>query len=702
MTALLPRLALAALAVASTGLWSSSDEAMRLGISGTHFTVDGKPRFPIHVSDFDALDTPQVERDFAYLASRVDGVRIFATWWDFGSGRCPLRFSPGTVIGVDASGKAIVRPDRLARLQFVLDSARAHRLVVDLSFAADTVEGMSSLKAGPDGGVCKPSGSATRVNWPEYGSAIASVARALKSPRYSRAFFDLQNEWGHPVNGATEADLAGVVRAVRAADPGRILTISSFEPDSEKHAGSIERMGLSALNFHDFPRGRGWGSRTATQVEGFRRSLAARGVTVPIYDGEPDLSGYGKGLEEFETSLTGARRSRRGCLDVSHPRRAPARETRAGGRPGRRRAPVPRRGAPRRIPRDPSGPPGGKLGPRFRHHFASITTRGRGSPMVRTKLGQYAAALVALALALAVAASADAQTGSVKGKVLDADGNPVEGATVSIAQKGTKLERTVKTNKKGEFVQLGVFPGNYTISAVKDEGKVQIDTPVGTGDNPEMTLRLGRAGPSPEAKAKAEALQKAFDAGVAASKAGKYDDAIASFNEAVGMAPNCADCYYNIGVANVQKQDLAAAEVAYKKALEVKPDHCDALANLASVYNAEKKLDLALETTTKAGQCGGGAAGAAAGGGGGGSAASLYNEGVILWNQGKYPEAKAKFEASAKADPNNAETQYRLGMANVNLGDMAGATAAFEACSKAAPSGPHAAEVKSFIAAMKK
>lgn len=310
MTAPLPRLALTAvLAAASLGWRIPAEEAMRLGVSGAHFTLGGQPRFLILISDFDALDTPAIDRDFEYLKTRVDGVRIFATWWDFGEGRCPLRFSPSTVIGVDANGKGIVRPDRLARLQTVLDSARAHGLVVDLSFAADTVEGMSTLKAGADGGVCKPSGSAARVNWTEYGSAIASVARALKAPKYSHTFFDLQNEWGHPVNGAKEADLAGVVKTVRAADPHRILTISSFEPDAGKHAGSVQRLGLSALNFHDFPRGRGWGSRTAAQVTGFRRALDARGVTVPIYDGEPDSSGYGKGLEEFETSLAGARRS---------------------------------------------------------------------------------------------------------------------------------------------------------------------------------------------------------------------------------------------------------------------------------------------------------------------------------------------------------------------------------------------------------
>jgi tetratricopeptide (TPR) repeat protein len=320
--------------------------------------------------------------------------------------------------------------------------------------------------------------------------------------------------------------------------------------------------------------------------------------------------------------------------------------------------------------------------------------------MVRTKLGRHAAGLVVLAVALAFATTAAAQTGMVKGKVTDASGAPVEGATVSIVQKGAKSGRTVKTNKKGEFVQLGIFPGEYIITAEKEGGKANASMPVSIGENPDVNLQLSRTGPSPEVKAKQEALQKTFDDGVAASKAGNYDEAIAKFTEAAGLVPNCADCYYNIGVANVQKQNLPAAEEAYKKAIEMKPDHCDALANLANVYNAEKKLDLALETTTKAGQCGGGGAAGAAGGGG--NATSLYNEGVILWNQGKYPEAKAKFEASSKADPTNAETLYRLGMANLNIGDMPGATAAFDACLKAAPNGPHAAEVKGFLAAMKK
>lgn len=318
--------------------------------------------------------------------------------------------------------------------------------------------------------------------------------------------------------------------------------------------------------------------------------------------------------------------------------------------------------------------------------------------MVRNTLGRFVVGLLAAAVVLAFAAGAAAQVGMVKGKVTDAQGNPVEGAKVTILQKGAKSGRELKTNKKGEFVQLGVFPGNYTISAEKDDGKASIDMPVSIGENPDVNLKLSHAGPSAEAVAKAAALQKVFDDGVAASKAGNYDESIAKFNEAIGIAPNCADCYYNIGFAHMQKKEWDEAEASFKKAIEIKADYCEAWSGLANLYNAGKKLDQALEASGKATQCSGGGAA----GGDGGSTASLYNEGVILWNQNKYPEAKAKFEASTKADPNNADAHYRLGMADLNLGDMPGAIASFENYLKVAPGGPHAAEVKGFIAAMKK
>ncbi len=220
-------------------------------------------------------------------------------------------------------------------------------------------------------------------------------------------------------------------------------------------------------------------------------------------------------------------------------------------------------------------------------------------------------------------------------------------------------------------------------------------TRVAIGENPEIKIRVGRAGPSPEASAKAVALQKSFDEGVALSKSGDYDGSVVKFNEAIAQAPNCHDCYYNIGFAHMQKKEWDKAEVAFKKATELKPDYAEAWNALSNTYNSQKKLDLALEASANAAKYGGAP-------GGGGSASALYNQGVILWNQSKYAEAKEKFDAAAKADPTYADAHYRLGMANLNLGDMPGAATAFEAYLKAAPTGEYVDQVKGILTSIKK
>jgi tetratricopeptide (TPR) repeat protein len=314
--------------------------------------------------------------------------------------------------------------------------------------------------------------------------------------------------------------------------------------------------------------------------------------------------------------------------------------------------------------------------------------------MIRMAFHRLATGFLSAVLVLACAATAAAQTGVVRGKVVDAQGAPVEGAKVTIAAKAMKSSRDLKTNKKGEFVQVGLFPGAYTITVEKEALKATQDAQVSIGDNPPIEIKLAAAaGGSAEQTAKAAALQKAFDEGVEFSKAGKFDESIAKFNEAIVQAPGCYDCYYNIGYANSQKKDWEQAEIAYKKAVELKPDHAAAWTGLANVYNVQKKTDLAMEATAKAGQYGGGGMAT----GGGANAGSLYNQGVILWNAQKYAEAKEKFEAAIKADPKYAEAWYLLGKAHINLGEYANAVTAFEGYLQAEPDGSHAAEVKKNI-----
>ncbi|HXT33396.1 MAG TPA: tetratricopeptide repeat protein, partial [Vicinamibacterales bacterium] len=160
--------------------------------------------------------------------------------------------------------------------------------------------------------------------------------------------------------------------------------------------------------------------------------------------------------------------------------------------------------------------------------------------------------------------------------------------------------------------------------------------------------------------------------------------------------------YSNIGTLKTKDKKFDEAEAAYKKAIEVKPEFAEAYNGLANLYNAEKKFDQAAEASKKAMELSGGAGGAAGtAGAGGGNAAAIFNQGVILWNAGKIPDAKAQFEQAVKLDPTMADAQYWLGMALVNGGDTAGAKPKFETYLKLAPTGQYADIAKSILATIK-
>jgi tetratricopeptide (TPR) repeat protein len=202
-----------------------------------------------------------------------------------------------------------------------------------------------------------------------------------------------------------------------------------------------------------------------------------------------------------------------------------------------------------------------------------------------------------------------------------------------------------------------------------------------------IVLAPGGGGADP----KAAELRKTFEEGVAASRAGDHDTAIAKFNAAAAVIPNCSDCYVNIGVSYMAKKDEKQAEEAWKKALELKPDNSDAASALATLYNNQKRFDEAAAMSAKV-----------AGGAGGGSADAVYNQGIILWNQGKVAEAKAKFEEALKADPNYADAHYQLGMALLNEGKLPDAVAAFEKYLSLAPTGQFAGQAKAMLTQLKK
>jgi tetratricopeptide (TPR) repeat protein len=308
--------------------------------------------------------------------------------------------------------------------------------------------------------------------------------------------------------------------------------------------------------------------------------------------------------------------------------------------------------------------------------------------------GRWLPALAAVALVAIVAAPASAQTGQIKGKVVDAQNKPVDGATVTIAQAdGASNQKWTLKTKKGEYMQIGITPGQYKVTAEKDGLSQTFNTRIGL-DLVEVnfTLRPGGGGGdvSKEAAAKAAALQTKFKEGATLADEGKYDEAITKFTEVLTDVPKCGECYSNIGQVYSLKKEYDKAEEAYKKALEISPNSADAYNGLATVYNAQKKFKEAQEMSAEATK-----RMAAVPGGGGGSATALYNQGVISWNANDFAKAQEHFSAAIAADPKHGESHFMLGRVYLNLGKLGEAAKEFETYGKVTPNGPNAKEAAS-------
>jgi Tfp pilus assembly protein PilF len=297
---------------------------------------------------------------------------------------------------------------------------------------------------------------------------------------------------------------------------------------------------------------------------------------------------------------------------------------------------------------------------------------------------------MALAVMLAVSGPAAAQS-VVRGKVVDAQGKPVEGAVVTIEATEANRKAQTKTNRNGEFLQVGLASGRYNVTVTKDNLKAVQPATVSQGTPVELAIQLTpTSGMTPEQAKEAAAMQALAAGAVEAMRAGRDDDAIRQFNEIVAKVPTCSDCYYNLGVAYAKKQQYELAETSFQQAIKLAPDSGDAYTGLANVYNATKRFDLAQQASAKAAEL-------SSASGGAGGAEALYNQGVILWNAGKFAEAKVQFESAVKTDPTMAMAHYQLGMANLNLGQIPEAKAAFQEYLKVDPNGPKAAEVQGFV-----
>ena len=314
--------------------------------------------------------------------------------------------------------------------------------------------------------------------------------------------------------------------------------------------------------------------------------------------------------------------------------------------------------------------------------------------------------LPVLVAALLLAIPAFAQTRNLTGKIVDTDGKPMNGVTISIDRQGVAGHYDTKTDKNGNYVHAGLPTGQYKVSVVKD-GKpmMTLDGRVNFGQDAKLDFDLKNAAAASaaagnneeqkkkiaEEKAKNEAIKASFDGGRAAMVAKNYDEAIRLFKEAAEKDPTQHVIYANLADAYSQSKKYDDAAAAYDKAIELKPDEAAYYNNLGIVLANAGKIDEATQKLQKAAELNPAGAGQ-----------SYYNLGAVLTNKGKSKEAGDAFKKAIELNPQMAAAYYQLGISYFGQQDtIPQAIPVLQKFLELQPTGPDADAAKQLIEAAK-
>ena len=131
-------------------------------------------------------------------------------------------------------------------------------------------------------------------------------------------------------------------------------------------------------------------------------------------------------------------------------------------------------------------------------------------------------------------------------------------------------------------------------------------------------------------------------------KQGRLDEAINAGRQAIALAPDNTNAFYNLGLVQADCKDWSAAVESYQRVLELNPEHGLASNNMGAPLEAMGKMDEALEAYTRAVAINPQ------------HAEAQNNMGAIYSERGMLDEARDCFSAAIKAQSNFIEPYYNL------------------------------------------
>lgn len=160
------------------------------------------------------------------------------------------------------------------------------------------------------------------------------------------------------------------------------------------------------------------------------------------------------------------------------------------------------------------------------------------------------------------------------------------------------------------------------------------------GEQPSLPIRRG--------KAELADIIQLFEAGKTAQEYGDYVEAEAIWRRVIGLSPNNAEAYSNLGDTLSAQGQLAAAADAYRQAIQLNPNLVDAFTGLGFALLGQGQFEEAQDAFDQAAEINHR------------NAEMHDNLGRMLQSQGRLEEAIREYQLAIQLDPTYLPAQEHL------------------------------------------
>ena len=321
--------------------------------------------------------------------------------------------------------------------------------------------------------------------------------------------------------------------------------------------------------------------------------------------------------------------------------------------------------------------------------------------MYKRAFSKFAAGAVIILLTAGLAiGQAGRGIARMGGTVVDKDGKPVEGAKVTAVfdqPAGSTFETT--TNKKGEWVFMGVGTGNWLVTATaKGCLPVTVSTYVRQLEkNPKVVIKMEKQAAG-SGVVQDEATFQTLEEGNVFFKDGKYDTALTMYEEFLTKNPGAYQVLLNIGDCYREKGEYDKAIEKYNRLIEQSASDVTMGKNLSAKGLAaiglclmkqgklaesqdyfKKSIDMAPQDENLP-----------------------YNVAEIYFSNQQIDDAIRYFELASQIKPDWPDPYLRVAFAYLNKGDNAKAAENLEKFIKLEPETERTAQAKAILEAIKK